>query len=313
MLNLDMEVVSRMLTAMTAVVSRAHGSVGCAPVGQPFRTVYGVDFSGAKLAGRNTWVAAIRPVVRGPSRLVGLHRLEALAGSADRTASLAHLVRIVRDSDRALWAFDFPFGLPIEVMVAGARWIDQFAFLREWADDAYGAGVECLRRARQLGGPLHIRRLSDVEAKTPFDCYHYRIIYQTFYGMRDVLGPLRRDPATAVLPFQYRRLPAARRVLVESCPASVLKVLGLPHQNYKQTEGGPLLRKRLRTRHAILAGLEPLVTINPAHRRAIIRNGGGDALDAVIAAVGAWRAWRMTDHVAVAKHPRYKREGKMYV
>jgi len=172
-------------------------------------------------------------------------------------------------------------------MAAGARWDHQFAFLRDWADDAYGAGLECLRRARELGGPLHIRRLSDVEAKTPFDCYHYRIIYQTFFGMRDVLGPLRRDPATAVLPFHYRRLPTARRVLVESCPASVLKVLGLPHQNYKQPAGGPLSRKRLRTRHAILAGLAPFVTLTAAQRRAVMRNGGGDALDAVIAAVGA--------------------------
>jgi hypothetical protein len=131
--------------------------------------------------------------------------------------------------------------------------------------------------------------------------------------MRDVLGPLRRDPATAVLPFHYRRLPAARRVLVESCPASVLKALGLPHQNYKQPQGGPLTRKRLHTRRAILAGLEPFVTIDPSHRWAIMRNGGGDALDAVIAAFGAWRAWRQTDHAAVARHPRYRREGRMYV
>jgi hypothetical protein len=28
-----------------------------------FNTIYGVDFSGAKLAGRNTWVARIKPVL----------------------------------------------------------------------------------------------------------------------------------------------------------------------------------------------------------------------------------------------------------
>jgi hypothetical protein len=278
-----------------------------------FRIVFGVDFSGAKLAGRNTWIAAIRPAVRCPSRLIALDRLEVLAGTADRGPALSHLVELVRGSDRALWAFDFPFGLPVEVMAAGACWTDQFAFLREWADDAYAVGLECVRRARQLGGPLHIRRLSDSETKTPFDCYHYRIIYQTFHGMRDVLGPLRRDPATAILPFHYRRLPSAGRVLVESCPASVLKYLGLPHQNYKQTKPGPLSRLRLSTRHSILTGLDPLVTIDPIYRRVIMRNGGGDALDAVIAAIGAWRAWRRTDHAAVARHPRYKREGMVYV
>jgi hypothetical protein len=64
---------------------------------------------------------------------------------------------------------------------------------------------------------------------------------------------------------------------------------------------------------AILSALKPLVTIDSTHRRTIMRNGGGDALDAVIAAVGAWRAWRQVDHGAVARHPRYRREGKLYV
>src|SRR4051795_4700647 len=104
--------------------------------------------------------------------------------------------------------------------------------------------------------------------------------YQTFYGMRDVLGPLVGVRGTAVLPFHYRRLPRARRVLVEACPASTLKRLGLPHQNYKQPEGGPLTRKRLRTRHAILEGLTRNLLIGDAHRRVMMRNGGGDALDA---------------------------------
>src|SRR5262245_53433366 len=93
-----------------------------------FNVVFGVDFSGARLAGRNTWVAELRPAVRRPSRLVALHRLETLAGTADRAPALAHLVRLIRASDRALWAFDFPFGLPVEVMAAGARWDDQFRF-----------------------------------------------------------------------------------------------------------------------------------------------------------------------------------------
>lgn len=278
----------------------------------PIRSVYGVDFSGAKLAGRNTWIARVTNPVRGPARLVELHCLETLTGIADRAVSLAHLVRLVRDSDAALWALDFPFGLPIEIMAAGARWTHQFRFLYEWGDDAYGAGLECVRRARRLGTKLHIRRLSDTETKTPFDCYHYRIIFQTFHGMRDVLGPLRRDPATAILPFHYRRLPTAKRVLMESCPASVLKTLALPHQNYKQTTPGPLIRKRLLARREILAGLSPHVKIGPGHRWVIMRNGGGDALDAVIAAVGARRAWRQTDHAAVARHPRYRREGRVY-
>jgi hypothetical protein len=44
-----------------------------------------------------------------------------------------------------------------------------------------------------------------------------------------------------------------------------------------------------------------------------MRNGGGDALDAVIAALGAARSWRTSDHGLIARHERYPREGRLYV
>ena len=140
-----------------------------------------------------------------------------------------------------------------------------------------------------------------------------RLFYQTFYGMRDVLGPLRATRRTAILPFHYRRLPAARRVLVEACPTSTLKRLGLPHHSYKQPEGGPLLRKRRRNRRAILEGLSRHVAVAGPHRRVLMRNPGGDALDSVIAAVGAAQAWEAADHRHIASHRRYTREGRLYV
>ena len=283
-----------------------------------FSTIYGVDFSGARLAGRNTWVARLERGRRGggegpPFGLAELGRLEDLCGTAERGASLAYLVGMIARSEGALWALDFPFGLPVEVFGERPLWSAQFEFLYEWGEDDYGVGLECIRRAEAIGREKHIRRLTDIEERAPFDPYHYRIIYQTFYGMRDVLGPLRRRRETAILPFQYRRLAGARRVLVEACPASTLKRLKLPHQNYKQPEGGPLTRKRLRTRRAILEGLSAHVSMSDTDRRRIMRNGGGDALDAVLAAVGAARAWRETDHAVVARHGRYPREGRLYV
>jgi hypothetical protein len=127
-----------------------------------------------------------------------------------------------------------------------------------------------------------------------------------------VVLPLSRTPGTAVLPFQYRKLPRAKRVAVECCPSSVLKKLCLPHQNYKQPTGGPLTGKRRRTRHAILAGLEELVRIGDRHRLVMMRNPGGDALDAVIAAVGAARAVNAADHYAIRRHDRYPLEGYLF-
>ena len=282
-----------------------------------FKTIYGVDFSGARLAGRNTWLARIERTRRlagqPPYRLAALAPLEKLCGTAERSAALAHLVELIAASESSLWALDFPFGLPLEVVHEGASWPAQFELLHEWGEDDYGVGLECVRRAEALGHPKHVRRLTDVEERAPFDPYHYRIIYQTFYGMRDVLGPLRRLRHTAILPFHYRRLPGARRVLVEACPASTLKRLNLPHQNYKQPEGGPLTRKRLLTRRSILDGLSSYVSITDADRRRIMRNGGGDALDALLAALGAGRAWRSADHRFIARHARYPREGRLYV
>jgi len=280
-----------------------------------FSTIYGVDFSGARLAGRNTWVARLERQGRGIGRysLKTLAPLENLCGTAEREAALGHLVELIAESEGALWALDFPFGLPVEVMGEGACWPAQFDFLHEWGEDDYGVGLECIRRAEGLGREKHIRRLTDIEEKAPFDPYHYRIIYQTFYGMRDVLGRLRGRRHTAILPFHYRRLAAARRVLVEACPASTLKRLGLPHQNYKQPEAGRLTPKRRRTRRLILEGLARHVEIGDTERRRIMRNGGGDALDAVLAAVGAARSWHSSDHRHIARHPRYPREGRLYV
>src|SRR5262249_14445265 len=132
-----------------------------------FGTIYGVDFSGARLAGRNTWLARLEPGPRkgrGPAyTLADLCCLEKACRTAERAPALAHLVDAIGASEGALWALDFPFGLPIEVMEAGAGWPAQLDFLRAWGDDAYGVGLECLRRARALGGPMHIRRLTDVE------------------------------------------------------------------------------------------------------------------------------------------------------
>lgn len=151
------------------------------------------------------------------------------------------------------------------------------------------------------------------QANLAYSTFHYRIIYQTFFGIRDVIGPLSRTPRTAVLPFQYRKLPTAERVVVECCPSSVLKKLNLPHQQYKQPTGGPLSRRRRLTRHVILHWLASEVRIEDRHRRMMMRNPGGDAIDAVIAAVGAARAVAGADHWAISRHPRYRREGHLFV
>lgn len=275
-------------------------------------TVIGVDFSGAKQAGKNIWLALAE--VRGRRlRLRELTCLETLAGSAERAEALGYLVQLIRKSEKALWAMDFPFALPIELTCMGAGFDAQLTTITKYTGgDAYDFGRWLLAEAKKLGGANHIRRQTDSEAKTPFDCYHYRIICQTYHGMRDVLRPLAGDPGTAILPFQYDRLPAARRVVMEACPSTTLKRMALPHQNYKQPTGGPLTRKRLQTRKVLFEGIAGQIELTDAHRRLMSRNPGGDAIDAVLAAVGAWREWNGVDHAAIASHARYPLEGYVY-
>jgi hypothetical protein len=274
------------------------------------KTVIGVDFSGARLAGRNIWLASCQVLRDRRLKLASLECLEELVGVSEREPALRYLVERIRKSRSILWGMDFPFALPIEVMSAGMNFADQLMFVNRWKDDAYGIGRHFLQVAQSLGRENHIRRLTDKETKTPFDCYHYRIVCQTFHGMRDVLLPLSSDSATAIVPFQSEKVETARRIVAESCPGSTLKRLGLPHNRYKQPEGGPLAPVRRRTRRKIIDGLKSSIDFDGSHDRIMMRNAGGDALDAVIATVGAWNGWRTQK---INDSDRYVLEGMIYI
>lgn len=273
--------------------------------------VYGVDFSGARQAGDNLWIAGIRLPQQDDqkAKLMTLDRLSDVACTSERDAALAHLVKMIRASKKALWGMDFPFALPIEI--AGDQGlVRQVRMVSEHTGDAYTFGRWCVDKARAIGDKLHIRRCTDIETKTPFDCYHYRIICQTFHGMRDVLGPLLGTSGTLISPFDPPR--RFDRAIVEACPGSTLKRWGVPHRNYKQTANRALEDKHIATRKLIMARLRKLIDITPAQVRKINANPGGDALDAVIAGVGAWESWIAADFKAIAKHPRYAIEGMIF-
>jgi hypothetical protein len=272
-------------------------------------TVVGVDFSGAAKAGRTIWLARCAVTAHG-LKLQHLDRLDRLVGAEDRDTSLAGLVGLVRESGACLWGIDFPFGLPVEL--GWSAWTEQLRVIREWPGGANAFGRHCCQIALSKGPRMHLFRATDRETRTPFDCYHYRIVYQMFHGMRDVLAPLSNDDATCIAPFQLDRMPRAHRVVVEACPGSTLKRLGLPHQNYKQPAGGPLEPRRIRTRHTILDAIGSQVTFEESLRRVMMRDPGGDAMDAVIAAVGSWHAWRSADLRSLASHARYPHEGMVF-
>ncbi len=274
------------------------------------KTVFGLDFSGAAQAGRFAWLAQL-DVTTVPPKLLRLASLGSLAGADEREVVLPWLVGAIRSSEDALWGIDAPFGLPVELFDPDAGWRDQLAWVGAWKGDAKSLGRALVQRSLDVCGVRHVRRRTDREEHTPFDCYHYRIVYQTFHVMRDVLGPLSKEAGTVVLPFD-RGASGAKRAVVEACPSSTLRRLGLPRRGYKQPEGGPLTTDRLDVRGVMLKGLGTRVTMARSHRRVMLTNAGGDALDAVIAALGAWNAFRREDLGAMVSDARVSREGWVF-
>ncbi len=280
------------------------------PPSSKIRTVIGVDFSGAALAGKNAWLAEFAVRSDLSLELLHLHSIGQLAKSETREATCNYLVDRISESSQTLFGFDFPFGLPIELGLGS--WTKQLQHIRQFESGARDYGLALVQRAQSTLDRIHVRRQTDTESRTPFDCYHYRIIYQTFHGMRDVLGPIAKQPETAILPFQYAKASAASRWVCEACPSSTLKRLALPSRMYKQTSGNHLSDDRKQVRQTILAGLRSQVTIRPKHRRIMMDNLGGDALDAVIAGMGVWNSWHRIDHQQTAADKRYPREGYVY-
>ncbi|MCC9599815.1 DUF429 domain-containing protein [Stieleria sp. JC731] len=282
----------------------------------PINTVMGIDYSGSAKSGRTAWAAELilDKSVDGPPvlRLVSLQPLGRLAASDDRERVNEYLTDRIRIQKETLWGCDFPFGLPIELSLGG--WRNQLDLIGKFNGNAKEFGRTLVELSLQETGSLHVRRTTDQETKTPFDCYHYRIIYQTFHGMRDILANLIAEPAVAILPFQYRRESKTplRSIIAEACPSSTLKKLQLPFRRYKQSGGQAPTDDQKHVRRAILAGIKHLVEISPHRRKVIMNDPGGDALDAVLAGVGVWTAFVNADHREIANHPRYHKEGYVY-
>ena len=341
-------------TSPTPILTLVDDDVN-ATVDKPMKTqklqrVCGVDFSGAINSGKTAWLAELEADwSSGTLQLVQLASLGKLAGSDERTVVCRYLAEQISSSQATLWAMDFPFALPLEL--GGENWSSQLEMVENFESQAGGGnlaavfGKQLSVNARQIVSSGRIRRKTDVETSTPFDSYHYRIIYQTFHGMRDVLLPISKSGETAVIPFQYHRMPTARRIVVESCPASFLKRWNLPHSRYKQSGGKPPTEVHRAKRLEILRGIDALPEICPSkdvlcnqnstkkpalssaaadqgipcalgmsqhRRRVIMQDSGGDALDAVLAGLGGWRAFYCTNHAEVLCDTRYCLEGRVY-
>jgi hypothetical protein len=275
------------------------------------RRIYGVDFSGAKDAGRRIWIA--RGVSQGDSlRIDACYRTDALPGSGRKRAECLVALRDFTAGQKAsAFGFDFPFGLPRPLVEGKRGWED---FVLSFPDD-YPNPDAFRGLCREAAGGRELKRITDVESKTPFSPYNLRLYRQTYFGIRDVLYPLVQDQLACVLPMQAdvdRASDACpdRPWILEICPASTLKREGLYRPYKGRSDVHRLAREwvldQLDAREAVCVPADGL-------RSMILDDRGGDALDSVIAALATYRALRDPQPIAVEDSAAYALEGFVYV
>ncbi len=269
--------------------------------GAESRHIFGVDFSGARDAGKAIWIAqGMRR--RGTFEIATCRPLGAGGGASKSPVECcAELVALIATNPAAIFGFDFPFSLTRD-LIPDARWEDWvLAFPHRFVTaDAFRA--ECRRRTNGR----EPRRATDVAAKTPWGCFNLKLYRQTYYGIGHLLHALVRDRCAAVVPMQP---PAAGLAwVVEVCPASFLKSAQL----YWPYKGATLARRQARS-DILRAMVERgwLRALAPDIETIALENAGGDALDSIIAALATHRvvAARV---VRAAADPLEAIEGRVY-
>lgn len=260
--------------------------------------VLGIDFSGARDAGKKIWIAEGKKT-GGPLEMMTCMPASALPGSGkSAAAAIAALRQHIVANPRTVAGCDFPFALPFAHM-RGKSWA---AFLQEfperYADPAMFYEI-CHREAEGI----EVKRQTDVTHKTPFNSYNLRMHRQTWWGIAHLLHPLVAADAAVIRPQQ--RLRKDKPVLIEICPACKLKQLGC----YISYKGKTAQHRRARGQileHLVEADL--LAAPSRALRDLLLQNAGGDALDSVIGAISAARA-----DLAAKEDAVERLEGRVYV
>lgn len=241
--------------------------------------VLGIDFSGAKDAGRRIWIAeGLR--TDGAFRVEACRPASALpCGGIGPAAAIAALARHLAAERDTIAGCDFPFSLPVALVRA-----------RTWRQFALGFHARFTNPdsfhdlCHKATGGVEVKRRTDREDRTPFSSFNLRLYRQTWWGISHLLAPMVAAGDAWVWPLMDRQ--DGVPMLVEVCAASSL--IGLDcYPSYKgATEKH--MRARLRILEMLVAS-RLMATPSPWLRRLLLQNVGGDALDAVIGAIAANR------------------------
>lgn len=236
--------------------------------------VHGVDFSGGRSAGNNSWIAS-GSLEEGSLKIDDCRTGSDLPGSStQREPFLEALVDWIKGQGSCAVGLDFPFGLPAELVDEDA-WSEFVVNFPKRHQDA-----DAFRMACQRASPgAELKRATDEAKDTPFSPYNLRMYKQTYHGIADLLAPLVREDEICVLPMMEPE--EGKPWLMEVCPSSTMRA-----QGYRRSYQGTTQEHRA-ARTRILKGLQGSGTLTIRAQGVlsnVLRDGGGDALDAVISA-----------------------------
>jgi hypothetical protein len=269
----------------------------------PRRTrVCGIDFSGARQAGRKIWITQASIC---QDTLYVEHCTSAailLEVAPEREICLRALCAWIAGERETIFGLDFPFGLPAQLLET-TIW-DEFVHT---FPERYATPQHFRSACYAATGGREVKRLTDHENGTPWAGYNLRLYRQTFYGISVVLAPLVSRGAVSVLPMQ--RAQADRPWLIEICPAATLK----HHHLYIPYKGGEARHRR--ARRDILEAVQHMAPLRFADAMlydTVVADEDGDALDSLVAAWATWHALQRPDELEKPAHPLYACEGYVY-
>jgi hypothetical protein len=258
----------------------------------------GVDFSGAKDAGRKIWIAEGRAAGGATFEIERLFQATELSnGDPAPLVCIPALARYIAKQGAAVIGCDFPFGLPRAL--AFARTWRSFAirYRQRYSDpDAFRG------RLMTHTGQREFKRQTDRIAGTPFNSYNLRLYRQTWWGIAGLLAPLVESKKISVRP-QQRPLTGKPQV-IEVCAACTLKSIAF-YPSYKGIGEARRASRKEIMRELISRGC--LAPPSRSMRRLMIEDKEGDALDAVIGALAAMRA-----DLSAEPDEQEKIEGRVY-
>lgn len=245
----------------------------------PVRKIIGIDFSGAKDAGKHIWISTGKEN-RGTLQIAKCQQASNFFGCAnDKWTVFKEVVNWIDSLKDAIVGIDFPFGVPevvVKVVFNVTSWED-FATSPKWSSLAPD-------HFRDQCAGFSNNELRDTDAIHRADCPHsIRIYKQTFHGVKDILRPLlQRDVSVAPMVNNSRNI-----TVLETYPAATLAKEGeLFAARYKNRTSTRDRRKHNVQKFSNLNDLD----ISGISASKIVDNTAGDAMDSIIAALATFRA-----------------------